>query len=211
MPDGSQLTLFFVAAIALLLTPGPAVLYIVTRSIEQGRRAGLVSALGIQVGGLVHVGAAAVGLSALLVSSALAFNVVKDLGAAYLVFLGLRLLLARREEGVPRVLEPLGSARLFRQGVLVNVLNPKTALFFLAFLPQFVDPARGSVTRQVLRLGCSFVPLAMISDGAYALLAGSLGHWLRGHARFLRLQRYVSGGVLVSLGVATALSGSGRK
>jgi threonine/homoserine/homoserine lactone efflux protein len=124
MPDGSQLTLFFVAAIALLLTPGPAVLYIVTRSIEQGWRAGLVSALGIQVGGLVHVGAAAVGLSALLVSSALAFNVVKDLGAAYLVFLGLRLLLARREEDVPRVLEPLGSARLFRQGVLVNVLYP---------------------------------------------------------------------------------------
>jgi threonine/homoserine/homoserine lactone efflux protein len=122
MLDWSQLTLFFVAALALLVTPGPAVLYIVTRSIEQGQRAGLVSALGIQVGGLVHVAEAALGLSALLVSSVLAFNFVKDAGAVYLVFLGLRLILARREEGVPRVLEPLGSARLFRQGVLVNVL-----------------------------------------------------------------------------------------
>jgi len=211
MPEPSQLVLFFVAAVALLITPGPAVLYIVSRSIEQGRRAGLVSALGIQVGGLVHVAAAALGLSALLLSSALAFKIVKDAGAAYLVFLGLRMILGSAREDAARAPEPRDSARLFREGVMVNVLNPKTALFFLAFLPQFVDPARGPVARQILLLGFSFVALAMVSDSAYALLAGSLREWLRGNARFIRLQRYVSGGVLVSLGLATALSGSGRK
>jgi threonine/homoserine/homoserine lactone efflux protein len=211
MPEPSQLVLFFVAAVALLITPGPAVLYIVSRSIEQGRRAGLVSVLGIQVGGLVHVAAAALGLSALLLSSALAFSIVKEAGAAYLVFLGLRMILGFPREDTAGAPEPRGSARLFREGVMVNVLNPKTALFFLAFLPQFVDPARGPVAGQVLLLGVSFVVLAMISDSAYALLAGSLREWLRGNARCLRLQRYVSGGVLVSLGLATALSGSSRK
>jgi threonine/homoserine/homoserine lactone efflux protein len=211
MPDSSQLVLFLAAAVALLVTPGPAVLYIVSRSIEQGRRAGLVSVLGIQVGGLVHVAAAALGLSALLVSSALAFNIVKEVGAAYLVFLGLRMMLGspRRDASAPR--EPRDAGRLFRDGLMVSVLNPKTALFFLAFLPQFVDPARGPVARQVLLLGFTFVGLAIVSDGTYALLAGTLGQWLRGNARFLRLQRYVSGGVLVSLGLATAFSGSNRK
>jgi threonine/homoserine/homoserine lactone efflux protein len=209
--DFSTLVLFGGAALALLVVPGPAVLYIVAQSIEQGRVAGLVSMLGIQVGGLVHVAAAALGLSALLVQSALAFSIVKYAGAAYLVYLGLRRLLSRErlEAGAERPPKALG--RLFRQGIVVNVLNPKTALFFFAFLPQFVDPDAGAVGLQIALLGVLFIAIAVVSDGLYALAAGTASHWLRSSPRFLRAERWVSGSVLVGLGAATALSGSGRK
>ena len=194
----------------LLIVPGPAVLYIVTRSLEQGRVAGFVSMLGVQVGALVHVVAAALGLSALIVQSALAFTVVKYAGAAYLIYLGSRRLLSRErlQRGEARVPRALG--RLFREGIVVNVLNPKAALFVLAFLPQFVDPDAGSVALQVTVLGLLFVALATASDGMYALAAGSAAHWLRGSPRFLHVERWVSGSVLVGLGVTTALSGSRR-
>ena len=210
MPDASTLALFSLAALALIVVPGPAVLYIVARSVDQGRRAGVVSALGIAVGGLVHVTAAVVGISALVVSSARAFEVVKYAGAAYLIVLGIRRLLTREEVAADgRDRAPL--RQVFTQGVVVNVLNPKTALFFLAFLPQFVDPEAGSVALQTLLLGAIFVVLALLSDSLYGLAAGTLGGALRRSAGFLRVQRYVSGSVFVGLGLATAVSGSKAK
>src|SRR6478735_12710079 len=146
MPSSSTLAVFCAAALALVVVPGPAVTYIVTQSIDKGRSAGLASAFGVATGGLVHVAAAVVGLSALLASSATAFTIVKFVGAAYLIVIGIRRLLARHEDALePEISTTPGSPRrLFAQGAVVNVLNPKTALFFLAFLPQFVNPDRGS-------------------------------------------------------------------
>jgi threonine/homoserine/homoserine lactone efflux protein len=212
MPDPSKLALFAVAAVTLLVIPGPAVLYIVTRSVDQGRAAGLASVCGVHVGTLVHVAAAAFGLSALLVSSATAYHAVRWLGAAYLVWLGIRRLLAR-DEGAPAApggpgLRRHGLRRIFAQGVVVNVLNPKTALFFLAFLPQFVDTSRGSVPFQVVVFGVAFVLLGLVSDGTYALLASTGAGWLRRRPRVARSSRLVSGGVLIGLGLTTALAGS---
>jgi threonine/homoserine/homoserine lactone efflux protein len=212
MPETSTLALFAVAAVTLLLIPGPAVLYIVTRSVDQGRAAGLASVCGVHVGTLLHVAAAALGLSALLVSSATAYDTVRWLGAAYLVWLGVRRLLAGDEDVAAAAAGPdarrPGLGRIFAQGVVVNVLNPKTALFFFAFLPQFVDTSRGSVPFQVVVLGAAFVLLGLLSDGAYALLASTGAGWLRRRPRVARASRLVSGGVLISLGVTTALAGS---
>jgi threonine/homoserine/homoserine lactone efflux protein len=210
MPDASTFALFVVAALVLLVIPGPSVLYIVARSIEGGRTAGLVSVLGVQTGALVHIAFAAVGLSAILASSAVAFSVVKWLGAAYLVWLGLRSIFGRDEEGGDVAVEPAPLSRVFSQGVIVNTLNPKTALFFLAFLPQFVDPARGAAWTQILLLGATFVILALCSDGLYALLSGTAGGWLRRRmkgASFRRGQRFVSGSILIALGAVAAVSG----
>jgi threonine/homoserine/homoserine lactone efflux protein len=211
MPDPATLAVFTVAAITLLVIPGPAVLYIVTRSVDQGRAAGLASVCGVHVGTLVHVAAAAMGLSALLVSSATAYHAVRWLGAAYLIWLGVRRLLAKDEpsgsgKGLPA--SRLGLRRIFAQGVVVNVLNPKTALFFFAFLPQFVDTSRGSVPFQVLVLGVAFVLLGLLSDGAYAVAASAGAGWLRRRPGVARASRLASGGVLISLGVTTALAGS---
>jgi threonine/homoserine/homoserine lactone efflux protein len=211
IPAHSSLLLFVGAALVLLVFPGPEVFYITSRSIGQGRAAGLISALGIQVGTLVHVAAAAVGLSALLVSSAAAFAAVKYLGAAYLIYLGVQKL--RRPESLELSGEPdrIELSRIFAQGVIVNVLNPKTALFFFAFLPQFVDPSRGNVPAQILFLGILFSFMGVTSDSLWALFAGTVGHFLRRNARWMRTQRYVSGGMLISLGLAAAFAGSNRK
>ena len=173
MPDLSTLLVFGAAALALIVVPGPAVLYIVAQSLDRGRLAGFVSALGVAVGGLVHVTAAAIGLSSLLVSSATAFAVVKFAGAAYLVGLGLHTLFVRRHEPATTVVHERRLRRRFWQGVVVNVLNPKTALFFFAFLPQFVDPDRGSAALQLGVLGLVFVALAVVSDSLWALAAGN--------------------------------------
>ena len=211
IPEPHALLLFVAAALAFVVVPGPAVLYVVAESVRRGRAAGLVSAFGIAGGGLVHVFAAAVGLSSLLVSSALAFEIVKYAGAAYLVFLGVRRLLGRDrgdEAGVSSGERSLG--RLFRQGVVVNVLKPKTALFFFAFLPQFVDSGASAPALRIAFLGLLFVAIAAVSDGAYALAAGSLGVRLRRSRGFTAIERYVSGTVFVGLGVATALSGAKR-
>lgn len=210
MPDFSTLAIFIFAAWVLLVTPGPAVLYIIARSIDQGRMAGMMSTLGVGVGTLFHVAAAALGVSALLVSSALAFNIVKYLGAAYLIYLGLRKLFGDDKAARPAKLERNKLSHIFYQGVLVNLLNPKTALFFFAFLPQFADVSQGNVARQILLLGTIFVLMGIVSDGLYALLAGTVGGWLRGNLRFLRAQRYFSGGIFVALGVTAALAGSGE-
>jgi len=209
-PDPGTLAVFAAAAIALLVIPGPAVLYIVTQSIEHGRTAGLVSMLGIQTGGLVHVLAAALGLSALLMRSATAFEIVKFAGAGYLIFLGLRKLFSRERFETTSERPPRRLDRLYRQGIVVNVLNPKTALFFFAFLPQFVQVDQGSVGLQIAVLGVFFLVLAAISDGMYALAAGTASDWLRGNPRFLRAERWISGTVLVGLGLTAALSGSNR-
>ena len=209
LPDPGALAVFVVAALVLLVIPGPAVLYIVAQSISQGRLAGIVSMLGIQVGGVVHVAATAAGLSALLVRSAVAFNVVKYAGAAYLIFLGLRRILGREEEDeVPGGRPEKSLRRLFAQGIVINVLNPKTALFFFSFLPQFVDVDAGSVALQIATLGLVFIALATVSDGMYALAAGSAAGWLRGRRGFARGERYATGGVLVGLGLLTAFSGA---
>ena len=210
MPGSSSLLLFVSAALVLLAIPGPAVLYVTSRSIGLGRSAGLVSALGIGVGTLVHVAAAAVGLSALLMSSAAAFGVVKYLGAAYLIYLGVQKLRHQESFKAEGDATRVKLSRVFAQGVIVNVLNPKTALFFFAFLPQFVDPLRGRAAGQILFLGLLFAVMGVMSDSIWALFAGTVAHWLRRNTRWMRTQRYVSGGMLISLGVATAFAGSSR-
>ena len=210
-PDLAGLGLFVLAALVLLLTPGPAVLYIVARSIDQGRRAGLVSMLGVHAGTLVHIAAAAAGVSALLAASATAFSAVKYLGAAYLVYLGVRRILARAPTVGDGPARERRLRRAFLDGVVVNVLNPKTALFFLAFLPQFVDVSRGHVGTQILVLGGIFVALGLITDGGFALTAGTAAQWLRGHPRFLASERWVSGGMYIGLGVAAALTSGQQK
>jgi threonine/homoserine/homoserine lactone efflux protein len=207
----SSLLLFVTGAAILLAIPGPAIMYIVSRSIGQGRAAGLVSAAGITVGTLFHVAAATLGLSALLASSAIAFQFVKYLGAAYLIYLGIRVL----RSGDAQILEAAKGeqrlARIFAQGVLVNLLNPKTALFFLAFLPQFVEPARGYATLQIFELGVLFALMGWCSDSIWALAAGTVAERFRTSARLRRAQRNVSGGALIALGLASALSGARSK
>ncbi|MDX2273746.1 MAG: LysE family translocator [Cyanobacteriota bacterium] len=211
MPELPQIYLFIAASLVLLLTPGPAVLYIIARSVNQGRMAGFASVLGLELGTLFHVAAAACGVSALLLSSALAFNIVKYLGAAYLIFLGIHKLLSREDAQREKMAGRASLLQIFWQGVIVNLLNPKTAFFFFAFLPQFIDISKGNVTLQMLFLGGLFVLLATISDGIYALLAGSVGHWFQKNQRFLKGQRYFAGGVYIGLGITTALSGSESK
>ena len=212
LPDASTLALYMISAMVLLLTPGPAVLYIVARSIDQGRLAGVVSALGIGVGSLFHITAAAVGVSAVLAASALAFSAVKYLGAAYLVFLGIRRLFFEttdtRAQAAP---QPRRLSQVFVHGVVVNVLNPKTALFFFAFLPQFIDPARGPAAIQIFLLGAIFVTMAICSDSTYALFSGTFGNWLRNSPTFLRGQKYITGSRYVALGIGAALAGPTNK
>ncbi len=204
--DPSRLALFVGAALLLLVVPGPSVLYIVTQSVSHGRRAGIASVAGITTGTLVHIAAATVGLSALLASSALAFDVVKYLGAAYLIVVGIRRLAGLDPREKPQLGRTRDLGRLYRQGIVVNVLNPKTALFFLAFLPQFVEPDRGAAWVQILALGLLFAALGCFSDGVWALVAGTLGDRLRRSRRFPAVQRYVSGSVFVGLGAVAALT-----
>ena len=206
MPSGTLLLGFVAASLVVLLMPGPGVLYVVARSVGQGYRAGLASTLGLSAGALVHVVAATLGLSAILLTSATAFGMVKAVGAGYLIYLGLRTLLECRPSGGLAAPPPLPVSRLFRDGVVVSVFNPKIAVFFLAFLPQFVDPSRGPVPQQILLLGVLYVALALVTDGAYALLAASLRQWLSGRVLRSRLPRYLSGGIYLGLGVKAALA-----
>jgi len=210
MPDLYHFGLFVAAAIVLNAMPGPGVLYIVTRSIDQGRRAGLLSVVGVAVGALIHSTAAAFGLSALLLSSSIAFEMVKYLGAAYLIFLGAQKFVKREDPAKAVERANARPFRVFYQGVLANTLNPKTALFFFAFLPQFVNVSRGSVALQILFLGVTFTALGMCSDSTWALLTSIVGKKLRQSSAFVRGERYVAGSVYLGLGVATAVSGSRR-
>ena len=202
LPDSTALWLFSLAALALLAIPGPAVLYIVVQSAEQGRRAGLASVAGVHLGTLVHIVAASAGLSALIVASSVGFSAVKYAGAAYLVYLGIRKWLERDPPAeVEGRREPL--RRAFVRGMVVNVLNPKTALFFFALLPQFVDTSRGGVWSQVLVLGLVLAGLGLVSDSLYALAAGSVSGLLR---RRRNAVRRGSGVVYVALGAAAAIA-----
>lgn len=208
MPTTATLLVFLASTMALLAVPGPSVVYVVTRTLEQGRRAGLVSVLGLETGALVHVALSAVGVTALLAASPWAFPVVKYTGAAYLVVLGV-LQLRRRAVHVSGPEPPAtSSARLFRAGVLVDLLNPKTGLFFLAFLPQFVEPGRGPVATQVLVLGVGFVVLAAMTDSAYALVTAAVHRRMarRRSAPRGRVWERFSGAVYCALGGVTALA-----
>lgn len=207
MPDPTTLIVFAGAALALLVVPGPSVLYIVTRGIHQGRGAALVSVVGITTATLIHTAFAAVGLSALLASSATAFTVLKLAGSAYLLWLAFRTWTDRGADEIDAPRDPVPLRRIYAEGVLVNLLNPKTALFVFALLPQFVDPARGSAGAQIVVLGLVLATLGLLSDGAYALLSGSLGGWLRRRRALGRLRRRVSAAIYAALGIGTALAG----
>ena len=205
MPDTAHLLAFAVAATAIALIPGPAVLYVLARSLGGGRDEGLRSTAGTGIGGLVHVAAAAAGLSAIIATSATAFTVVKYLGAAYLIWLGASALL-NRHAPAPAVAAGGGSNAL-RQGVLTEVLNPKTALFFLTFLPQFCQPENGPVAVQVLVLGAVSVALNTLVDVAVAFAAGGISERLRARPRMWRRQQVATGSILIGLGAYAALAG----
>lgn len=207
MPSLETLGVFALAVLAFAAVPGPAVFYVVTRSISQGRRAGVVSATAVATGTMVHVAAASIGLSALLASSATAFGLVKYLGAAYLVYLGIRALRRDDASDPSTPVSQLPLRRVFRDGVVVAVLNPKTALFFLAFLPQFVEPGRGPASVQLAVLGLVLVAIALASDTSYAMVTGSAGKWFRNRGQLLRRGRIVTGGAYITLGLTAALTG----
>ena len=210
MPSLSTYAVFVATALVLLAIPGPAVLYVVSRSIDQGRKAGLASVLGITSGTLVHITAAAVGLSSLVLASKVAFGAVRYVGAAYLVFLGVRRLLARTEEEIVADRAPRPFRRLYVQGVVVNLLNPKTIVFIFAFIPQFVDVKAGHVWLQVILFGLTFAGLGLVSDSLYAVAAGSVGDRLRGSPGMARLERWFGGSVLIGLGLAAAVFSPNR-
>ena len=210
MPSAAAMALFAGASAIVTLIPGPAVLYIVTRGMDHGRRGGLASALGVNAGIVVHVAFAVLGLSVVLASSAALFNVMKYAGAAYLIFLGFKRLL-EKDDLLPTEERPLRSRRrLFSQGVVVSILNPKLALFFVAFLPQFVNRAH-NVRLQLLIFGLVFQLVALITDSLYAVLAGTVGSALRNRRGYARAERYVAGGIYIALGAAAATVGGHRK
>ena len=203
MPDLGSIITFGVASIALLLIPGPAVIYILNRSVSDGREVGLAAVAGLELGNMVHVVAASAGLSAVLATSATAFNTVKWLGAGYLVFVGVRTLLMR-----PATMSGDSTSvtlkRSFTQGVVVNTLNPKVALFFVSYLPQFIDADKGAAWSQALVLGTVFVLIGCCTDGMYALTASALRNKLLTGRTLPVVQRYVAGTVFVALGVMAA-------
>lgn len=202
--------IFLSAAVILALTPGPGIFYVLTRSLKGGRGEGIASACGTAIGGMFHVAAAALGISAILMTSALAFSVVKYLGAAYLIYLGIRTLLRKTDPvGLVEVREQ-HTRQAFFQGITTEILNPKTALFFLAFIPQFVDPA-GPVFLQFVLLGCISVILNTSVDFVVASLAGPIGKWLHENERFRAGQQMVSGWVLIGLGAYVATASSDQK
>jgi threonine/homoserine/homoserine lactone efflux protein len=199
--------LFALAGFLLNITPGNDMIYVATRSAAQGVRAGTVSALGIMAGCLVHVGAAAAGLSVLLARSAMAFDVIKYAGAGYLVYLGVRALVNKKEAAFVTATRPAMSySRLFWQGVLTNVLNPKVALFFLAFLPQFIDVRGEHAGEAILLLGAWFNVVGTLVNVLVAVLFGRIGEWLKRHPGWLKVQEKITGFVLVALGVKVALT-----
>jgi threonine/homoserine/homoserine lactone efflux protein len=205
MPPLSTYSVFLATAIVLLLIPGPAVLYVVTRSIEMGRSGGLASVAGITTGTVAYVTLAAVGLSSLILASTAAFDAVKYVGAAYLFVLGVRRLLGRGLEEPDEDAVPRTRLRAYTQGVFVNLTNPKTIVFIFAFLPQFVDPDAQDPGLQVLALGLTFALLGFLSDSMWALAAGTVADRLRGSSAIAWVQRWVGGGVLVGLGLLSAL------
>ncbi|HEY9664585.1 MAG TPA: LysE family translocator [Allocoleopsis sp.] len=207
MPKLSELYLFVAASLVMLLVPGPAVMYIAMQSIKQGRIAGAIAVLGLELGTVFHVVVAAFGVSALS-PSILLFNILKGLGTAYLIYLGACNLLLSQKVRHQRSSQHESLLQIFWRGVIVEVLNPKTMLFFFAFLPQFVDHTRGDVALQMLILGCLFIGFATLIDLLYVILSGSLRCLLRERRWFVRGQHYVESSVYIGLSIATALSGA---
>ena len=208
MFDSARFLVFLGAAILLAIAPGPGMLYVLARSLAGGRREGLLSSFGTFFGGMVHVIAAAAGVSIILAKSAIAFAAVKYVGAGYLCLLGIRMILeARKDEQISLSALPRGG-NPFWQGVMTEVLNPKTALFFLSFIPQFVNHARGHVFGQFIVLGAISVMLNTTADVVVTLLAGPLGQRIRESARFRRRQRMATGMVMIGLGTYLAMGES---
>jgi len=207
MPDGTTLLIVALASLALVVVPGPAVVYILTRSVSQGRNAGLVSAVGVNLGSSVHVLAAVAGLTVLLANSAAAYSIVKWAGVGYLAWIGLRTLMKDDAEFAQPQLQPTALRRIFIQGVLVNMLNPKVAIFFLAFLPQFVDADAPNATMQTLVLGMTLVAIGLVSDSLYALAGGSVGDALRRRPTVARVTRLAAGSVYLGLAGVAAITG----
>jgi threonine/homoserine/homoserine lactone efflux protein len=211
MPEVSQLVVFLSVTLVILLTPGPAVLYIIAVSVDHGKKAVLLSVVGLGIGNLFHCIGAVLGISALLTTSVAAFNIIKYFGAAYLLYLGIRKIISKdvsekHTSGIQKT-----PSELFRQGIVVNILNPKSALFFLSFLPQFVNTSRTSLSFQLMILGLIFVTLGILTDGLYAIASASAGKWFRNNKLFYRVQKYFSGGIFIGLGLFTALSGNRHK
>ena len=211
MIDSATLISFGLAVSLLVMIPGPATLYIVTRSLDQGKQAGIASVLGISVGAIAHFFAAGLGLSAILMTSAVAFSAVKYAGALYLIYLGIQKIRSDEVLGFNSEVHKDSLLTIFRQGVVVNVLNPKAAIFFLAFLPQFIDPGAVPIWQQLIPLCLVFICIGLAGDGTYALLAGKLRQWLKSNPLFLRRQKYVTGGTYIALGVAAATVAPGQK
>ena len=199
--------LFAFASLILNITPGNDMLYVATRSTSQGVKAGIVSALGIAGGCIVHLLAAVIGLSAIIANSAIAFDIIKYVGAAYLVYLGIRSFLSKQNKfSINNTIEKKSLSKLFWQGVFTNVLNPKVALFFLAFLPQFIHPEKGNTALQILLLGLWFNFSGTIVNIIVAMLFGKLGNWLADKQAFIKWQNKITGLLLVGLGIKVALS-----
>lgn len=207
MFDSTQFAVFLAASIALIVTPGPAVVFIVARGVQQGRYAAVVTACGVAVGNFVHACAAAFGLSAILASADLAYLILKYAGAVYLIFLGLRSFAAKNSDRRTGI-RPAGThTSNFRDGVVVALLNPKTILFFLAFLPQFTTPGRHPLWIQLLALGVLFVVMGLVGDATYGFLSGTLGQRLKQQTALTGFGRFLSGIVYCTLGIFAAISG----
>ena len=204
--------LFLIAALVLLITPGPAVFYIVARSVQQGSWAGIVSAAGVVTGGFIHVVAGTVGLSALVLSSPIAFATVKYFGAMYLIYLGFRVFFKKNRVGDLNLhLKSIRLGRVYRDGLVVNLFNPKTILFFIAFLPQFVDSTRETPGTQFLLLGTIMVSMGLVTDSIYAVVAGKASQWLRKSNNRLSYHQWFAGTVYLVLGIFTLLVSPARQ
>jgi len=212
MPDITQFSLYFAAALLLAITPGPGIFYVAARSLAGGRAEGIASSFGTALGGLVHVVAGALGVSALVLASAELFTALKLFGAAYLVWLGLRTIMDARRSGGPdnvagSISAPaMGAHRAFREGVVVEALNPKTAAFFLAFIPQFLDPSAGVVALPFILLGCISVALNTLADIVVALGASRIREGAGARPRLIRRLREISGASMIALGAGLALA-----
>ena len=212
MPDITQLALFFAAAFVLAITPGPGIFYVAARTLAGGRAEGIASSFGTGLGGMVHVLAGSLGVSAIVLASAELFTALKLVGAAYLIWIGWRTFQAARRDGMEALggetaAPPVGARRAFREGVLVEASNPKTAAFFLAFVPQFVDPAIGNVALQFAVLGFVSVALNTLADIVVAFAAGGIRAGATSRPNLIRRLREGSGAAMVALGIGLAVAG----
>ncbi|MCM2359395.1 MAG: LysE family translocator [Geobacteraceae bacterium] len=201
----NQLALFSAAAILLIFTPGPDIIYVMTRGMAQGRKAALAAAAGFSLGNFFHIFLAIVGLSALLTSSATAFRLVKYAGALYLIYLGIRMFQSDFRYAADAGSDMLKCRAIFRQSIIANVLNPKVAVFFLAFFPQFVDYSRGYIRIQMFIYGCTFILLTLAGFSLVGICSGSIGSWLQRKPKVGGHIGKVAGGILVMLGARLAM------